>query len=218
MILCLDSVLSTAEVAAMNETLADATFIDGTFSAGAGAAGKKHNQQLPPDNAHALALARKVETALREHPVAAAAALPHRFSPIRFSRYQRDMAYGPHFDEAIIGGVRSDLSFTLFLSEPESYTGGELCITSPAGIETVRLDPGCAVLYPAGAIHEVLPVKQGARLAAVGWIQSEVPDASAREVLLELARVQTSLPETAGQARLQLGAIRARLRRRWSQI
>ncbi len=218
MILCLDAVLSTAEVTAMQDALADATFVDGTYSAGKGASAAKQNQQLPPGDALARALASKVEAALRAHQVAVAAALPHRFSPIRFSRYESGMAYGPHFDEAIIGGVRTDLSFTLFLSDPDSYSGGELHITSPAGTEAFRLDPGCAVLYPAGAIHEVRPVEQGTRLAAVGWIQSEVPDAAAREQLLALATVQTQLPETAREARLQVAAVRANLRRRWARI
>ena len=103
-----------------------------------------------------------------------------------FSRYQPGHAYGAHVDDALMGGVRSDLAFTLFLSEPDSYDGGELVIDSTAGEEGFKLAPGSVITYPATTLHRVAPVTRGERLAAAGWVRSYIRDAGRRELLFDL--------------------------------
>lgn len=218
MILCLDAVLDTAEIDAMTEALSTATFVAGAHSAGAQASAQKHNEQLPPQDALSRALRAKIEQSLRSHPVAAAAALPARFAPTLFSRYRPGMAYGTHIDEPVMHGIRTDLSFTLFLSAPDSYEGGALVLESAGGEQSFKLPAGGAVLYPSGARHRVETVSEGERLAAVGWFQSEIRDPAARELLLELSTALAELPEGSEVTRLRLAGVRAALRRRWADL
>jgi PKHD-type hydroxylase len=109
------------------------------------------------------------------------------------------MAYGAHVDDALMRGVRSDLSLTLFLADPGSYEGGELVVESSAGEQAIKLAAGALVLYPATALHRVEPVRGGVRLAAVGWIRSFVRDAARREVLFDLDRARRRLFERHGK-------------------
>lgn len=218
MILCLDGVLDAAECDAMREALAAAPFTAGVHTAGAQARALKHNEQLAARDPLAKALGAKVEQSLRSHPVAAAGALPLRFARTLFSRYRTGMAYGTHIDEPVMDGTRTDLSFTLFLSEPDRYEGGALVLDTPTGEQPFRLPAGSAVLYPSGARHRVETVTAGERLAAVGWLQSEVRDPAAREILLDLSTALAELPEAAADTRLRIAGVRASLRRRWSEL
>jgi PKHD-type hydroxylase len=117
------------------------------------------------------------------------------------------MEYGSHTDDALMGAagdrLRTDLAFTLFLSEPATYKGGALTLESIAGRQEIKLEAGDAMLYPAGAIHSVAPVTEGVRLAAVGWVESFVREPARREILYDLSRVRTRLAE-AGAPRLEL--------------
>src|SRR5690606_17641083 len=110
---------------------------------------------------------------------------------LMFSRYEPGMTYGDHTDDALMGAgedkVRTDLAFTIFLAERDSYEGGALVVESALGEQEIVLDAGDAILYPAGSIHRVAPVTAGARLAAVGWVESFVADAGRREILFDLS-------------------------------
>ena len=111
---------------------------------------------------------------------------PKALTPLLFSRYETGMHYGSHVDDALMGGMRTDVSFTLFLSDPKSYDGGELTIESASGEETFKLDAGALVAYSATSLHRVADVTRGARLAAVGWARSLVRDPARRELLFDL--------------------------------
>lgn len=158
-----------------------------------------------------------VRAALERHALVQSYARPARFGPVLFARYGVGMSYGDHIDEPLMGQgegrIRTDLSFTLFLAEPESYQGGELMIELSGGVQAVKLQAGDAVLYPSGAIHRVAPVTAGERRVAVGWIQSLIPDAAARETLFDLARARAA-PDAAG---LLLAKVEADLMRRWAR-
>ncbi|MDF3073721.1 MAG: PKHD-type hydroxylase, partial [Alphaproteobacteria bacterium] len=108
--------------------------------------------------------------------------------------------YGNHVDEAIMNGMRMDLAFTLFLSDPESYDGGELVIDNPTGDQEIKLPAGSAVLYPATSLHRVAPVTRGQRLAAVTWIRSMLRDAGQREIMFDLDRVHEILFKRDGKS------------------
>ena len=129
--------------------------------------------------------------ALRRHPLFEIAARPSRLTRLMFSRYEPGMTYGAHTDDALMGAaddkLRTDLAFTIFLADRESYEGGALVVDSALGEQEIKLDAGDAILYPAGSIHYVAPVTQGARLGAVGWVQSYIADAAQRELLFDLS-------------------------------
>lgn len=123
-------------------------------------------------------------------------ALPKQVSPIRFSRYEQGMSYGTHVDNAFMGEdrrLRSDLSLTLFLSNPDTYQGGELVIESAQGEQSFKLPAGAMILYPSTTLHRVETVMEGVRLAAVGWVQSLVRDSNAREVLFDLETARRAI-------------------------
>jgi PKHD-type hydroxylase len=118
---------------------------------------------------------------------------PKALSPLLFSRYDPDMHYGSHVDDALMDGMRTDVSFTLFLSAPESYDGGELVIESAAGEDAVKLSAGALVAYPSTSLHHVAAVTRGVRLAAVGWARSFIRDAARRELLFDLDTARSAL-------------------------
>lgn len=191
MLLLIDPLLDADDVARLRDTLAEATFSDGRRTAGAAARAVKHNQQAAGPAADAAAAF--VKAALERHETVMAAARPAAFGPILASRYRPGMAYGAHVDNAFIGGVRADLAFTLFLSDPSDYDGGALRLHLPAGDQCVRPAAGALVLYPATSLHAVDPVAKGERLAMVGWIESRVRHAEAREALFDIACVRAAL-------------------------
>jgi PKHD-type hydroxylase len=123
---------------------------------------------------------------LLSHPVFEMAARPKRIIGPMFSRYRNGDTYGEHVDEPLMDGARTDVSFTLFLTAPESYVGGELIISSPAGEDAIKLPAGAVIVYPATTLHRVAPVTSGERLAAVGWVRSYIRNAEQREILFEL--------------------------------
>lgn len=175
--------LSPELLAQITERLAQAKWIDGLATAGPTAARVKRNLQLEP-GPDAQELAEVVKKALLANDKFPPLALPRRLTPPMFSRYENGMEYGPHTDDAIRSrdGIRTDLAATLFLSEPESYDGGELVVNNSA----VKPAAGDLVLYPATSVHRVAAVTRGVRLAAVLWIQSLVRSQEQRDVLLAL--------------------------------
>ena len=198
MILAIADVLSAADVAEVRADLASATFVDGKVTAGWSAKLVKANLQAGggPELEQARAL---VEARLVEHAVFALATRSKTILGPLFSRYEPGHAYGAHIDDALMGGVRTDVAFTLFLSPPESYDGGELVIDSAAGEDAFKLAPGSVVTYPATTLHRVMPVTRGQRLAAVGWARSYIRDAARRELLFELETARRRLFEREGK-------------------
>jgi PKHD-type hydroxylase len=117
-----------------------------------------------------------------------------------FSRYEPGHEYGAHVDDPLMAGKRSDVSFTLFLSDPASYEGGELVLDTPLGEEAIKLDPGSVFIYPATLLHRVAPVTRGVRLAAVGWVRSYIRDAAQRELLFDLETARRRLFDREGKS------------------
>jgi PKHD-type hydroxylase len=198
MILAIADVLCAADLAEVGGALASATFVDGRATAGWSARLVKANLQASagPEVERARAL---VETRLAEHAVFALATRPKVVLGPLFSRYRPGHAYGPHVDDALMAGVRSDVAFTLFLSAPERYDGGELVIDSAAGEEAFKLGAGSVVTYPATTLHRVAPVASGERLAAVGWVRSYIREAERRELLFDLDTARRRLFEREGK-------------------
>lgn len=196
----LQQVLATEDLARVRAGLAELTFVPGKRTAGAAARGVKENLQADGADPRVQALERFVVEALKRHPLFEIAARPARLTRVMFSRYEPGMTYGAHTDDALMGAgddrLRTDLAFTLFLSEPGSYEGGALVTESALGEQSLKLDAGDAILYPCGAIHYVAPVTAGVRLAVVGWVQSFVADAAQREMLFDLSVARTRLAET----------------------
>lgn len=202
----LQQVLAREDLERVRRELAGLSWAPGKRTAGAAARGVKYNLQADGSDPRAQALGRFVHDALYRHPLFEIAARPARLR-LLFSRYGPGMAYGAHTDDALMGPnedrLRTDLAFTLFLAERDSYGGGGLVIESALGEQEIKLDAGDAILYPAGSIHQVAPVTEGERLAAVGWVQSHVPDAAQRELLFDLSVMRSRLAQ-AGVAREEL--------------
>jgi PKHD-type hydroxylase len=199
MLLSIADVLSAADVEEVRAGLATATFIDGKATAGWSARLVKSNLQASrgPDLERVRGL---IDTRLREHPVFALAVRPKTILGPMFSRYEPGHAYGTHVDDALMGGVRTDVSFTLFLAEPDSYDGGDLVIDTAAGEEAFKLPPGSAVAYSSSTLHRVTPVTRGARLAAIGWVRSFVRDPARRELLFDLETARRRLFDREGKS------------------
>lgn len=217
--LTLPAILEPDDIARIREELAQAPWRDGRRTAGAGARRVKANAQADVDHPRVAGLARFVREAMERNAVFAAYARPGRWSTLMFNRYGPGETYGTHMDDALMGPegarVRTDLSFTLFLSDPETYEGGELVVDGLEGERAVKLPAGSLVLYPTGALHRVEPVVSGQRLAAVGWIQSLIRRADEREILFDLARVRGALAD--GEARLLLDKAAGNLMRLWAE-
>jgi PKHD-type hydroxylase len=178
-------VLSQQELEIIHAALAGAAFVDGRETAGFGARLVKNNKQAAADRS--LETVRKlVEQRILANEVFGLAVRPKTLTPIMFSRYENEMHYGSHVDDALMQGMRTDVSFTLFLSDPAAYDGGELVIESAGGEEAVKLDAGSLVAYPSTALHHVSAVTRGTRLAAVGWARSFIRDSARRELLFDL--------------------------------
>ncbi|MDP1873148.1 Fe2+-dependent dioxygenase [Phenylobacterium sp.] len=216
----LPDVLSPAQAGKVCEGLAAAPFRDGRATAGDAAAPVKDNLQAHGDDPAVIALARQVRLALDAHPTMRRLARPARWSNLIFSRYGPGQQYGLHADNAGMSDehgwpLRTDLSFTLFLSDPETYEGGALVIEDLAGERAFRPPAGAAVLYPTGRLHRVAPVTAGERLACVGWVQSQIRNADQREALYDLEQVRDTLPP--GEGALRLDKTIGALLRMWAQ-
>lgn len=200
MILTLGAVLSPDQLKQAREALGQVPWRDGAQTAGAAARAVKSNLQADLSTRIGAALRRDLETAIQSHGILNSAARPARFSPLLISKTGAGGGYGAHVDNAFMGEgagrLRTDLSFTLFLSEPEDYEGGALVIDAPGSRQEVKLPAGDLVLYPSTSIHAVAPVTAGERLVCVGWIESLIPDPSDRELLLDLENLKVALAKT----------------------
>ena len=224
MILPITNVLTAHQVAQMREHLDQASWVDGAVTAGGQALSAKHNLQLSEQDPLARELGDATLTALARNPLFISAALPLKILPPMFNRYSDGGTYGLHVDNAIrvipgtVTRVRTDLSATLFLAEPDEYEGGELEVEGKYGTQRVRLNAGDMILYPSTSLHRVTPVTQGARVAAFFWIQSMVRDHERREMLFDLDTSIQSLTgaEAEGQDLQRLTAIYHRLIQQWA--
>jgi PKHD-type hydroxylase len=187
------NVLSAAEVETIRGVLAGAAFVDGRATAGFAARTVKNNQQAEGSDRRLETIRQLVAERILGNDLFSLAVRPKALSPLLFSRYEPAMNYGSHVDDALMQGMRTDVAFTLFLSEPESYDGGELVIESAASEEAVKLAAGSLVAYPATSLHHVAEVTRGERLAAVGWGRSFVRDAGRRELLFDLDTARRQL-------------------------
>jgi PKHD-type hydroxylase len=187
------NVLSADEIDTVCATLARARFVDGKATAGFAARTVKNNRQAEGSDRSLATIRQLVGERILGNEIFRLAVRPKALSPFLFSRYESGMHYGSHVDDALMDGMRTDVAFTLFLSDPTSYDGGELTIESAAGEETFKLDAGALVAYSATSLHRVADVTRGARLAAVGWARSFVRDAAQRELLFDLDTARRQL-------------------------
>ncbi|MCB2064931.1 MAG: Fe2+-dependent dioxygenase [Novosphingobium sp.] len=226
MLVAIPDVLSPDAAARLREQIAAADWIDGNATSGAGAASVKRNRQLP-ENAEATANAQgQVTAALMDNAAFLSAALPHSVFPPLFNRYGPGEEFGLHVDNAIRfhsgsgARIRTDLSCTLFLTDPGDYEGGELEIEGSFGMVRHKLPAGHALLYPSTSLHRVTPVTSGERISCFFWLQSLVADNAAREMLYDLDQSVQALSAERGKTDaqvLRLTALYHNLVRRWAQ-
>lgn len=197
MIVTLPELLDEESLGAVRAALVGAPWQDGKGSAHGRARDRKHNLVVSVEHAASVNAGRLVLGRFAEHEGFKAAALPKVILPLKFCRYDVGMGYGDHLDLPLMGtasgGIRTDISVTVFLSDPTDYDGGDLVFESEYGTQRVRGDAGEAVLYPASTLHRVEPVTRGTRLVAISWIQSLVRDPSQRKIVFDLAQVATEL-------------------------
>lgn len=224
MLLHIPNVLTREELAEIRRALEQAHWADGRETVGVQGAQVKRNQQLADASPLKAELGRLVLAALERHPLFFAAALPKKILPPRFNRYADGGTYGFHVDGAVMrlgdgDQLRSDVSCTLFLNDPEDYDGGELIVSDTYGEHAVKLPAGDAIVYPSSSLHQVTPVTRGARLASFFWIQSLVRDDARRRMLLEMDTALTALRASAADsaAVLQLTGVYHNLLRQWAE-
>ena len=206
MILHIPAVLTKEQVAAMRAQLEAADWIDGRASVGAQGAKVKQNRQLAEQSPLGRELGDIIQAALLRNPLYFAAALPLRSVPPLFNRYAGGEHYGAHIDGSVrlVAGsplpVRTDISSTLFLNEPESYDGGELIVFDTYGSHEIKLPAGDLILYPSTSLHRIEPVTRGERLCSFFWTQSMIQDDGKRGMLFELdqniQKLRTRLGDT----------------------
>lgn len=224
MLLHIPDILDREQLRQLRAALEAADWTDGRETVGAQGAQVKRNRQLPDASPLRRQLGDVVLSALAKNPLYHAATLPLRTLPPRFNRYEGGGEYGMHVDGSVMtlpngGQLRSDISCTLFLSEPDDYDGGELIVSDTYGEHEVKLPAGDAIIYPSSSLHRVQPVTRGARVAAFFWVQSLVRDDGRRRLLYELdASIQRLVATGADRdAVLQLTGTYHNLLRQWAE-
>jgi PKHD-type hydroxylase len=228
MLLHVARVLDANEIAHVRARLAEARWVDGRITAGTQSGQVKNNGQLAETDPVAIELGTLVRNALARSVAFFAGALPRRIYPPLFNRYEGGQSFGFHIDNAIRydrseGGaepVRTDLSATLFLSDPADYEGGELVVEDTYGTHDVKLPAGDLVLYPGTSVHKVLPVTRGARVASFFWVQSLVRSETHRRLLFDLDVAIQQLTQTVPEAPelVRLVGVYHNLLREWSDV
>lgn len=227
MLVCVPDVLSKQEVAEFRAIMDAAPWEDGRSTAGAQSALVKKNEQLPPNGEVARALGNRVVKALTAHPLFISAAIPLHIFPPLFNRYGEGHHFGIHVDNAVRGDpltglrIRTDLSVTLFLSEPDEYDGAELIVEDYYGSHEVKLPAGHLVLYPASSLHMVTPITRGRRVASFFWIQSMIRDDRARSLIFDLDTAIQALVNRLGRddpETVKLTGIYHNLIRHWAEV
>jgi len=224
MMIEIPGVLTPDQIRHCRQQLESAPWSDGKLTAGHSAVSAKANLQLPVGSATAVELGNLVVDAIGQHPLFVAATLPLKVLPPMFNCYRGGGTYGNHIDNAIrqLPGsphrVRTDISCTLFFSDPDEYDGGELTVEDTYGTRGVKLPAGHMVVYPGTSLHRVTPVTRGARYAAFFWVQSFIRSDTRRSLLLELdtaiQRLTAQLPDA--PELVQLTGVYHNLLREWA--
>ncbi len=224
MIVKIAAFTNEVQIATLSQMLGALEWRDGRETAGKIAAEVKRNLQARVDTDAGRAIRGELNPIISQNSVVKAAARPRRFSPLMISKTRDGGYYGPHVDNALMGKgvnrIRTDLSFTLFLSNSSDYEGGDLIIHNAGVTQQIKGDWGQLVLYPSTSIHEVKPVTSGERIVAVGWIESLIADSTQRELLFDMENLRTSLRgklEPQSSELLMLDKAMANLQRMWSQ-
>lgn len=224
MIICAPDVLTPEELAAIRSELQGAAFVDGASTAGWSAREVKKNLQVDTHTESQARLRGIVRDAFLRNGMLQASILPAAMTQVMFNRYDVGMQYGRHVDAPVMGSldgaVRSDVAITLFLSDPKSYTGGDLVVDTHGVEYGFKLDAGSAIAYPANSLHHVTPVTQGARYAAIIWVQSQVRDAAKRELLWDLDNAKRQIFGREGKSATfdAISKSHANLLRMWAEV
>jgi PKHD-type hydroxylase len=227
MLLSIPDVLTKAEVAECRAAIDAARWIDGNATSGYQSALAKDNMQLPEESPEAQRMGTVILNALGRNPTFISGALPKRVFPPLFNRYAGGQQFATHVDNSIRQRrgtdfrIRSDLSATLFLTEPDEYDGGELSVEDTFGVHRVKLPAGHMVLYPASSLHHVTPVTRGARVSSFFWIESMVRDDGERALLFQFDGAIQQIGADRGQtdpAVVKLTGIYHNLIRRWADV
>ena len=227
MMLTIPQVLTKTEVAECRAILDAGPWVDGNLTSGFQAARAKTNEQLPQDCEAARTVGAAILRALEANPLFVSAALPQFILPPMFNRYGQGMGFKDHVDNAIrrdpVSGqrLRTDLSATLFLAEPDDYDGGELVVNDLYGAHVVKLEAGDMILYPSSSLHHVTPVTRGVRTASFFWIQSLIRDDARRTLLLEMdVAIQRLAQQVSAddEGVLSLTGVFHNLLRQWAEV
>lgn len=218
--ICLEDVLNSEDLSSLRERAESLEYAPGAETAGWHARQVKENRQAQP-SAALRQIQREVIEHLKAHTLFGSAVLPKAFAPPLIVRSGPGETYGTHVDDALMGipVVRSDVSVTLFLSEPDEYEGGELVMESRSGEEAFKLPAGSAIIYPSTTLHRVEPVTAGERLVAVTWVESHVRDPGGREILLDIDEARRDLFLKDGKTANfdKLSRAYANLLRKWAE-
>ena len=226
MMVHIPKVLAPEQVARCRDVMVKAEWVDGRVTAGHQSQRVKNNLQLPEDSAQARELGQMVMQALGRSSLFFSAVLPKQVFPPLFNRYDAGMTFGAHVDNAIRGyldtplQIRTDISATLFISEPADYDGGELVVVDTYGQHSVKLPAGDMIVYPGTSLHHVTPITRGSRIASFFWIQSMVRSDTQRSLLFDLdsAIIKLSRDHQEHPSVVELTAVYHNLLRQWSEI
>ncbi len=223
MLLTIPDVLTAEQVQQCRAQLDAAEWVDGRVTAGHQSAMTKQNAQIPEGHPVAQGVGERILQALGRNPLFRSAALPLRVFPPLFNRYAGGQSFGTHVDNAIRTHgpsgqrIRTDLSCTLFFSEPDEYDGGELSVEDVYGVHRVKLPAGSMVLYPSTSLHHVTPVTRGARVSSFFWLQSMVRNDGRRTMLFDLDQ-SIQMLEPGSAAAVKLTGIYHNLLREWAEM
>jgi PKHD-type hydroxylase len=226
MMVHIPEVLDREQIARCRAVMESAKWVDGRTTAGHQSSQVKYNLQLPENSPDAIDLGKMVMAALARNNLFVSAVLPKQVFPPLFNRYDAGMVFGSHVDNAIREfpgtnrSLRTDVSATLFISEPEDYDGGELTVEDTYGSHSVKLPAGDMIIYPGTSLHNVTPITRGSRIASFFWTQSLIRDASKRALMfdLDMSIVKLTQDHPKHPSVVQLTSIYHNLLRQWAEI
>jgi PKHD-type hydroxylase len=226
MMVVIPNVLNAEQVARCRDVMTRAAWVDGRITAGHQSAQVKKNLQLPETAPEARELGNMVMEALGRSNLFMSAVLPKQVFPPLFNRYDAGMTFGSHVDNSIRGipnsgmRIRTDVSSTLFISDPEDYDGGELVVEDTYGQHSVKLPAGDMIVYPATSLHNVTPITRGARIASFFWTQSMIRDESKRSLLfdMDMAIIKLNRDHQEHPSVVELTSVYHNLLRQWAEL
>ncbi|MEP9368834.1 Fe2+-dependent dioxygenase [Xanthobacter sp. VNH20] len=226
MMIHIPNILTPDQVAQCRAVMMQAAWADGRATAGFQSSAVKRNLQLPDASREAAELGAMVQAALERSPLFMSAVLPKQIMPPMFNRYDAGMTFGSHVDNAIRAvrgtglAMRTDVSTTLFLSDPDEYDGGELVVEDTYGTHEVKLPAGDAVIYPATSLHHVTPITRGSRIGSFFWTQSLIRDGGQRALLfdMDMAIIRLNQDHPGHPSAVQLTGVYHNLLRQWAEV